>query len=116
MGVIVRPITDDFKLEITAGEEKVIFTYRQLSYRIKNLIAGAVTSVKHGQIYVDTALSCFYHIKYAIKHVEGLTNKDGSSYELRFTDDKKEALTDDCADELLATVFNDKLKIGRAHV
>lgn len=109
MSVIVRPITEDFKLEITAGEDKIIFTYRQLSYRIKNLIAGAVTSVKQGQIYVDTALSCFYHVKYAIKNVEGLTNKDGTPYELKFIDDKKEALTDDCTDELLATAFNDKL-------
>lgn len=109
MGIIVRPITEDFKLEISSGEEKIVFTYRQLTYRIKNLIAGAVTSVKHGQIYVDTALSCFYHIKYAIKAVEGLTNKDGTPYELKFTDDKKEALTDDCTDELLATSFNDKL-------
>lgn len=109
MGVTIRPITEDFKLEVSHGEEKIIFTYRQLSYRIKNLIAGAVTTVKQGQIYVDTALSCFYHIKYAVKNVEGLVNKDGSPYVLVFTDEKKEALTDACADELLATHFSDKL-------
>jgi hypothetical protein len=109
MSIIVRPITEDFKLEISHAGEKVIFTYRQLPYRIKNLIAGAVTSVKQGQIYVDTALSCFYHIKYAVKHVEGLLNADGSPYVLEFTDEKKEALTDNCADALLATAFNDKL-------
>lgn len=109
MSVVVRPITEDFKLSIEAGEDKVTFTYRQLTYRIKNLIAGAVTSVKQGQVYIDTALSCFYHIKYAVKAVEGITNKDGTPYELRFTDDKKEALADDCADELLALSFGSKL-------
>jgi len=107
--ITVRPITADFKLKIAHEGDEVIFTYRQLTYRIKNLIAAAVTSVKQGQVYVDSALSCFYHIKYAVKHVEGLHNPDGSAYALAFEDDKKEALTDACTDELLALGFNANL-------
>lgn len=107
--IIVRPIEEKFKLVIDAGESKVTFTYSQLTYKIKNFIAGMVTSHKNGQIFVDQGLSCFYHIKYALKNVEGIFNKDGSPYVLKFEDDKKEALTDECTDEILALPFHDKL-------
>lgn len=109
MSIVVRPITEEFKLEISHDSEKVTFTYRQITYRIKNLIAGIVTSIKSGQIYVDTALSCFYHLKYAVKGVSGLTYADGSDYVLEFEDETKTALSDKCTEELLALSFNDKL-------
>lgn len=109
MSILVRPITEKFKVEFEAEDTKVTFTYAQINYRTKNLIAGFVTSIKQGQIYVDTGLSCFYHLKYAVKEVTGLFNLDGTPYVLEFETDKKEALTDKCTDELLAVSFQDKI-------
>jgi hypothetical protein len=109
MSIAVRSIKETFKLEITVEDEKVIFTYRQLNYKLKNLIAGLVTSIRAGNIYVDTGLSCFYHLKYAVKEVQGLTNLDGTPYLLEFESEEKEALSDKCTDELLAGSFSDKI-------
>ena len=100
-----------FNLEITLEEEKVIFTFAQLSYFTRSKIAGMVTSLRQGEVYVDKALECFYNIKYALKDVEGLTDEEGKPYKLSFEKGVDE-LTDACVDELLSTEIEDKLLLA----
>ena len=55
----------------------------------------------------------FYNIKYGLKKIEGLVDEEGKPYELKFTENK-DALTDECVDELFATDLEDKfIWIGR---
>ena len=109
MAIVIRPIHEPFKLVFSEGEEKVEFLLKQLDYKTKSYISGLTTSVKQGQISVDSSLTCFYNIKFGVKGVIGLVDENGKAYELKFEDKDKKALTDQCTDELLAAVFSDNL-------
>lgn len=109
MAIIVKPINELFKIKITDGEEKLEFFIKQLDYKTKSLITSLTTKIIEGQIGIDSQMTCFYNIKYALKDVSGLENVDGTPYELAFENSRKEALTDACVDELLATSFSDLL-------
>lgn len=112
MAVVVRPINEEFKLVLTEGEDKVEFFIRQLDYKTKSHITGLTTSVRQGQVSIDSTLTCFYNIKHGLKRVVGLEDEDGKPYQLEFEDKEKTVLTDKCVDELLATPISDNLQFA----
>ena len=79
MAVVVRPINEEFKLVLTEGEDKVEFFIRQLDYKTKSHITGLTTSVRQGQVSIDSTLTCFYNIKHGLKRVVGLEDEDGKT-------------------------------------
>jgi len=118
MAIVVKALSEDFKVEITAEEEKLIFTFKQLDFKTKNLITSLITGVEGGQYTLDTGLQIFLNIKYGLVDVEGLVDEEGNKYELR-RESEKGPITDDCVDELLATAFTNQLQftareLGRA--
>jgi len=112
MSIIVKPIDELFKVILTEGEDSVEFFIKQLDYKTKAHITGLTTNVKQGQVTIDSALTCFYNIKYGLKKVVGLEDVDGKPYALDFEDKEKRSLTDKCVDELLATPLSDNLQFS----
>lgn len=110
MAIVISPLKQNFKIEIAHEEEKLVFTFNQLDYKTKSLIASLTTDVKNGQYMSDSTMQIFYNIKYGLKNVEGLEDDNGKPYQLRFLDNTKSELEDSCIDELLATTFSDKLQ------
>ena len=108
MAILVRPSGHRFKLKIKAGDEEVVFTLKQLTYQQKGHIQGLTTTVKSGQVNIDTSLTCFYNLKYAVKEIKGIEDENGKPYKLRFEEDG--SLEDDCVDELLGTLVSDQLQ------
>ena len=109
MAIIVKPIDELFKIVITEGEETIAFFIKQLTYKTKAHITGLTTTVSQGQVSIDSSLTCFFNLKYGLKKVEGITDEEGKPYKLEFESNSEDALTDKCADELLAVSFSDKL-------
>ncbi len=110
MAIVIKPLNENFKIEIAHEEEKLTFTFRQLDYKTKSLISSITTDVKQGQYMSDSTMQIFYNLKYGLKKVEGLETEDGKPYKLRFESKDKIKLEDACVDELLATEFSDKLQ------
>ena len=111
MAIQVKALENNFRVQISSDEDKVICTFKQLTYKTKSLITSLVTSVKQGSYSLDLTMQMFYNIKYALKNIEGIEDVEGSPYKLEFEDDgSKFCLTDKCVDELLATVFSDQLQ------
>ena len=107
MALIVKPLTSNYNVSIEAGEEKIMFTFKQLDYRTKSLISSLITSVNGGQYSVDATMQIFYNLKYGLKEVNGLFDETGEPYKLQFDDT---CLTDACVDELLATEISNELQ------
>jgi len=112
MAIVVKPIDELFKIILTEGEDSVEFFVKQLDYKTKSYVTGMVTTVKQGQVTVDSALTCFYNLKFGLKRVVGLEDIDGNPYKLKFADKEKTELTDECVDELLATPLSDNLQFA----
>lgn len=110
MAIIVKPIDEEFKVVLTEGEDKVEFFIKQLDYKTKSYITGLTTTVKQGQVSIDSALTCFYNIKFGLKRVNGLQATDGTPYKLQFVGKEQKELTDECVDQLLATPLSDNLQ------
>lgn len=100
MALVVNDMKTRFNIEIAYKEEKLIFTFRQLTYKEKNIITGLTTEYKQGQAVVDTSLTCFYTLKYGLIDVHGLVNADGTKFDLE-KEEGGEVNTDDCIDTLL---------------
>lgn len=110
MAIVVKPINELFKVVLTHEEESIEFFIKQLNYKTKSHITGLITSVKQGQVTMDSTLAVFYNLKYGLKDVKGLEDTDGNPYKLVFEDKEKTELTDECVDMLLATPFSDNLQ------
>jgi len=110
MAIVISPLKQNFKIEITEGEEKLVFSFNQLDYKTKSLIASLTSSVVSGKYISDSTMQIFYNVQYGLKDVEGLTDHEGNPYKLRFETNKKQKLEESCVDELLATPFSDKLQ------
>ena len=102
MAIVISPLKQNFKIEITEGEEKLLFSFNQLDYKTKSLIASLTSSVVSGQYISDSTMQIFYNIQYGLKDVEGLVDAECNAYKLRFETNKKYKLEEDCVDELLA--------------
>lgn len=94
-----------FGLKIKAEEHELLFVFKQLTYRIRNLISSLTTQYKQGVVTQDAGMNCFYLIKYGLKDAKGLKDENGVEYKLKFEGKDKEALTDECVEELLAAEF-----------
>jgi len=114
MSISVRPAGYEFKLAIEAGEEKVEFTLKQLTYREKSYITGLASTTVKGEMSIDSTLTCFYNIKYALKDATGIVDENGDPYKLKFDDDK--TVSDECIDELLASDISDQLQYSALHL
>ena len=102
MALIVNDMSTKFNLVISHEEEKLIFTFRQLTYKEKNKIAALTTEFKQGKAVVDSSLTCFYVIKYGLIKASGIKNPDGTPWELeKETEDNIEVNTDNAIDTLL---------------
>jgi hypothetical protein len=111
MAIVVNPLNKNFKVSIKHEDEELIFTFKQLDYKTKNLITSLALDVKSGNYSIDTGLQIFYNIKYGLKKVEGLTDAEGNEYELRREGGQADApIEDECVDELLATPLSDNLQ------
>jgi hypothetical protein len=110
MPLIVNDMSTLFNIVIAHEDEKLIFTFRQLTYREKNKITSYTTEYKQGQAVVDTSLVCFYVIKYGLVKVEGLLKEDGTPWELvKTTEDNIEVNSDESIDALLNTQVSNGL-------
>lgn len=87
-------LTDRF--EIKMGEISVEVS--PLSGKEKVELAG-FSSWKEGKIHVDKPRQEHFVIKHTVKNITGVTDIQGKPYELTFD---KDALTDECADEVLS--------------
>ena len=112
MPVVIKPSGFEFGLELAAGKDTVKFKVRQLTYKQKNHILGLAMSNDKGQVKIDSGLTCFYNLKYALREVHGIVGPDGKPYKLSFEDDTKEALTDECVDEILSSDVSDNLQFA----
>lgn len=92
--MIVYKMSDRIPIEI--GEIKLWVS--PLSYGQKMELASCSTMVS-GEQKIDGQKFATLLIKFSIKEVEGITNFDGTPYELSF--DKDGTLSQDCLDELL---------------
>lgn len=97
----------NFKLVISHEEEKLDFTFRQLTYREKNTISALTTTFKQGRAVVDSSLICFYVIKFGLIDVKGLLNSDGSEWKLE--KDEHGNNSDSSIDALLNTQVSNAL-------
>lgn len=111
MAIIVNPLSKNFQVKIAHEDEQLIFTFKQLDYKTKNLITSLSLDLKSGSYGVDTGLQIFYNIKYGLLGVTGLEDEDGKPYELRREGGQASApIEDDCVDELLATPLSNELQ------
>jgi len=110
MAIVISPLKEDYTIEITHEEEKIIFTFNQLDYKTKSLISSLTTDVRNGEYMSDSTMQIFYNLKYGLKKLEGVEGPDGKPYKLRFETNKKQKLEDSCVDELLATGFSNELQ------
>jgi len=62
--IIVNSIDRLYGLKISAGEETILFTFRQLDYKTKSEINAQTINLIQGQVTVDTTMQCFLNIKY----------------------------------------------------
>lgn len=109
MAIVVSSIKTPYKIIFKHEEEKVEFTFRQLSFKTRNIIAGLSTTQKNGRIITDSTLALFLNLKYGIIDIKGLVDPEGEEYKLEFEDETKEALSDDTVDALLMVPFSDNL-------
>lgn len=114
MAIQVRALNEEITIRLSHAGETVEFIINQLDYRTKSHITGLVTQVNQGEVTIDSALTCFYNLKYGLKKIKGITGTDGSTYKLEFETPDKKALTDKCVDELLSTEISDHI-IYAAH-
>lgn len=105
MSLIINPMSKTYQVKM--GD--VTFTLGQLDYKAKAFISNACTSIKQGQVIVDSALQCFYNLKFGLRKVEGVKNEDGSDWNLTFEDPEKRIVHDTCIDELLNSPVSDNL-------
>lgn len=112
MAVIVQPVGRIFTVKISHEDESIEFGFKQLDYKTRGDITAAVSTVKQGQFMIDSSLQVFLNIKHGLKIVKGLVDEDGKPYQLKFEDNSKKELTDECVDELLATVLSDNLQFA----
>ena len=110
MALIVNDMSTNFNLIISHAEEKLIFTFRQLTYKEKNKIAALTTRVEQGKAIVDSSLTCFYVIKYGLLEVEGLELEGGVKWRLsKHDEDGIQVNTDESIDALLNTEVSNGL-------
>ncbi len=110
MALIVNDMATKFNLIITHNEEKLSFTFRQLTYKEKNKIAALTTRVEQGKAIVDSSLTCFYVIKYGLLEVEGLELESGVKWRLeKQEEDGIKINTDESIDALLNTEVSNGL-------
>ena len=82
MTIIVNDMSTRFNIEVAHDDEVLKFTFRQLTYKEKNIIAGLTTKLQNGTTVIDSSLTCFYVLKYGLEAVEGLSKEDGSPWSL----------------------------------
>lgn len=92
--MIVYKMSDRIPVEI--GDVK--FWVSPLSYGQKMELASCSTMVS-GEQKIDGPRFATLLIKFSVKEVEGITNFDGTPYELQF--DKDGTLSQECLDEIL---------------
>lgn len=110
MAIIVNPVDKEIEIKMSEGEDSASFFIRPLDYKTKAMITGLTTKVIQGQVSIDSVMTCYYNIKYGLKKVKGLVDGDGKPYKLKFEDQHKKALQDDCLEEILAIPFSDNLQ------
>jgi len=111
MAIVVNDMSTRFNVEVAHGDESLKFTFKQLTYKEKNTIAGLTTKLQNGSTVIDSSLNCFYVLKYGLEKVEGLVNPDGSAWELVKENDIN---TDESIDALLNSKVSNGL-IWAAH-
>lgn len=109
MSLVVYDMSTKFNIVVDYEDEKLAFTFRQLTYKEKNKIATFTTKFEQGQAVIDGSLNCFYVLKYGLLDVEGINKSDGSKWTLEKTkEDDIEVNTDEAIDTLL----NSKISNG----
>lgn len=102
MALIINDMNTLFNIVIDSGEEKLSFTFRQLSYKEKNKITALTTTFNQGKAVVDTSLTCFYVLKFGLVEVDGLNNPDGTPWKLaKIEEDGFKCNADESIDALL---------------
>ena len=110
MALIVNDMSTNFNLIISHGDEKLTFTFRQLTYKEKNKIAALTTRLEQGKAVIDSSLTCFYVIKYGLLSVEGLEVSEGVQWKpKKIVEDGIEVNTDEAIDSLLNTEVSNGL-------
>jgi len=112
MPITVAPVYQIFRIEIKHEEEKVAFDFKQLDYRTKSKISRACNTVEQGQFKVDAYLQVFLNLKHGLKNVDGIVDEEGNKFTLQFEDALKTMLTDECVDQLLASVVSDGIQFS----
>lgn len=112
----VEKMGKKFGLEIEEGEDKILFIFNQLNYFARNKIATLTTSYRNGKLVQDIGLVCFYNVKFGLKDVNGLVDDNGQPYQLEFEDDQKQALTDNCVDEIMGSEISSQLILAASNI
>ena len=107
MAIVVNDMSTRFNVELEHESEVLKFTFKQLTYKEKNIIAGLTTKLQNGTTVIDSALTCFYVLKYGLEAVEGIVREDGTAWSLEKEKDTK-INTDNSIDALL----NSKISNG----
>lgn len=111
MAIVVNPLSKNFQVKIKHEEEELLFTFKQLDYKTKNLVTSLSMELKSGSYSVDSGLNIFYNIKYGLIKVEGLVDAEGNPYQLRREGGQTDQpIEDECVDELLATPLSNELQ------
>ena len=108
--ITVHGLGRKYQMVITDGEDKITFTFQQLSYFTKHDIAAAVTSIKNGVPFINQALQVFENVRHSLKEVEGLDDPEGNPYQLRFANDG--TLEKTCVEELFSCEFSNTLQFA----
>ena len=110
MALVVNDMDTTFNIVVEHEEEKLEFTFRQLTYKEKNKIASLTTTLKQGRTVVDISLNCFYVIKYGLISVDGIKLPSGMPWQLeKVTEDNFLCDSDNSVDALLNSQVSNSL-------
>ncbi len=104
----------DTKAQIAEGERFPVL----LEFRLAPLTMAQKTEIKNcrqlqgGAMKVDGLKAVALATKYSLKEVTGLELSDGSPFPLAFEDASKNALTDECVDDLMNIELSNILSLA----
>ena len=109
--ILVHPIDKIFKIEIGEGDQKITFSFSQLTYKHKNIVSNQSSRIEKGELLVDYGLQCFLTLKFSLKDVEGIFTLDDKGNEIpyKLDFDSDGIVKDDCLDSLLNSEVMDPL-------
>lgn len=93
------------KIPFSIGDVKIWISPMSFGHKVE---IQSTTKLKGGVEVSDGFKVALLTLKYSVKEIEGVSNADGTPYQLEFEEDGK-SLTDDCVNELFQLEHSPKV-------